>query len=42
MSAVWQVEVVHVQSGDRWVFDCHDWLDKKCTWQKVLPVAYGA
>ncbi|KAF6255158.1 Lipase/lipooxygenase [Scenedesmus sp. NREL 46B-D3] len=40
MFAPWHlrlVEVVHVHSGQRWQFDCHDWIDKKCMWQRVLP-----
>lgn len=32
-----QVEVVHVQSGQRWLFDCHDWIDGRCGWQRLLP-----
>eukprot|EP00879_Flechtneria_rotunda_P009966 GHRR01010422.1.p1 GENE.GHRR01010422.1~~GHRR01010422.1.p1 ORF type:complete len:102 (-),score=22.71 GHRR01010422.1:357-662(-) len=40
MPASWhlrQVEVVHLHSGQRWVFDCHGWIDKRCSWQRVLP-----
>jgi hypothetical protein len=40
MFAPWHlrlVEVVHVHSGQRWLFDCHEWIDKKCMWQRVLP-----
>ena len=34
-----QVEVVHVASGERTVFDCHDWVDAKCGWQRLLSSA---
>eukprot|EP00775_Hariotina_reticulata_P013432 gene13432-13560_t len=40
MFAAWhltRVEVVHVQSGHSWLFDCHDWIDRRCSWQKLLP-----
>lgn len=40
MFAAWhltRVEVVHVHSGQSWVFDCHDWIDRRCCWQKLLP-----
>eukprot|EP00878_Enallax_costatus_P040672 GHUV01047012.1.p1 GENE.GHUV01047012.1~~GHUV01047012.1.p1 ORF type:complete len:352 (+),score=79.91 GHUV01047012.1:271-1326(+) len=40
MFAAWhlrQVEVVHVHTGQRWLFQCHDWIDKKCSWQRLLP-----
>jgi hypothetical protein len=30
------VEVVHVASGDRWLFEAHSWIDKKCQWQRLL------
>lgn len=39
MFATWHLrgaEVVHISSGARWVFKCHDWIDKKCGWQRVL------
>ena len=39
MFAQWHlrtVEVTHLASGASWVFDCHDWIDKKCNWQRVL------
>ena len=32
-----QVEVVHISTNQRHVFNCHQWIDKKCAWQKVLP-----
>jgi hypothetical protein len=32
-----RVEVTHVPSGQRWLFECHGWIDGKCGWQRVLP-----
>ena len=37
--ALCRVEVVHVMTGSRWLFDCCQWLDKTCGWQAVLPAA---
>ena len=40
MFATWHlrtVECVHIASGDRWVFSCHNWIDKKVGWCRVLP-----
>lgn len=34
-----RVEVVHVASGDRWVFDAHAWIDRRCGYQRILPAA---
>jgi hypothetical protein len=34
-----RVEVVHVASGDRWVFDAHAWIDQRCDYQRILPVS---
>lgn len=31
-----QVEVVHLASNTRFVFNCHNWIDKKVNWQRVL------
>ena len=31
------VEVVHIASGERWAFGCHNWIDKKVGWCRVLP-----
>jgi hypothetical protein len=42
MFATWHlrnVEVVHIASGERWVFNCHNWIDKKTQWSRVLPAA---
>lgn len=39
MFATWHlrtVEVVHIATGDRWVFNCHGWIDKKTSWCRVL------
>jgi hypothetical protein len=39
MFAAWhlrEVEVVHLSSGDTWVFGCHDWVNKECRWQRVI------
>ncbi|GFH11592.1 uncharacterized protein HaLaN_28979, partial [Haematococcus lacustris] len=30
------VEVTHLGSGQRWLFNCHDWINKACRWQRVL------
>lgn len=30
------VEVTHLASNERWVFQCHNWIDKKTNWQRVL------
>lgn len=32
-----QVEVMHVHTGQRWLFDCNEWLDRRNTWQLLLP-----
>lgn len=32
-----QVEVVHVHTGQRWLFDCNEWLDRHNVWQVLLP-----
>ncbi|KAG2501257.1 hypothetical protein HYH03_001064 [Edaphochlamys debaryana] len=31
-----QAEVVHLQSNHRINFNCHNWIDKKVNWQRVL------
>ncbi|GIL93966.1 hypothetical protein Vretimale_245 [Volvox reticuliferus] len=31
-----QAEVVHLATGTRYVFNCHNWIDKKVNWQRVL------
>lgn len=31
-----QVEVVHVSDSARYTFNCHNWIDKKSNWQRVL------
>ena len=39
MFATWHlrsVEVVHIATGDRWTFNCHNWVDKKAGWCRVL------
>lgn len=33
------VEVVHVASGERWLFEAHDWVDKRCHWQRLLAAS---
>ncbi len=30
------MEVTHLASGTRYVFPCHNWIDKKTNWQRVL------
>ena len=30
------VEVYHEGTRSKWVFDCHNWVDKKCGFQRVL------
>ena len=42
MFATWHLrscEIVHIASGDRWVFECHNWVDKKTGWCRVLVAA---
>ncbi|KAI8463909.1 MAG: Lipase/lipooxygenase [Monoraphidium minutum] len=34
-----RVEVVHVASGDAWLFDAHAWVDRRCGFQRILPPA---
>ncbi|KAG1662011.1 hypothetical protein FOA52_009500 [Chlamydomonas sp. UWO 241] len=39
MFATWHlraIDVVHVASGERWSFQCHNWIDKKTGWVRVL------
>ncbi len=39
MFATWHlklVEVTHISSNTTWRFNCHDWVDKHCGWQRVL------
>ncbi|KAG2432966.1 hypothetical protein HXX76_008694 [Chlamydomonas incerta] len=37
-----QVEVVHLASNTRFVFNCHNWIDKKVNWQRVLVANQSA
>jgi hypothetical protein len=32
-----RVEVTHVHTGHRWLFECHGWLDKRNNYQRLLP-----
>ncbi|GLC54185.1 hypothetical protein PLESTB_000832700 [Pleodorina starrii] len=37
--ATWHLraaEVTHLPSGERYFFNCHNWIDKKVNWQRVL------
>lgn len=34
-----QVEVTHVPTGQHWLFDCSEWLDRHNMWQLLLPAA---
>lgn len=31
------VEVTHVHTGESWLFECNAWLDRRNTWQLMLP-----
>ncbi len=31
-----QAEVLHLASNTAYVFNCHNWIDKKVNWQRVL------
>jgi hypothetical protein len=35
------VEVAHIASGERWTFPCHEWLDRRCGWQRLLGTSKG-
>ncbi len=44
MFATWHlrtVEVLHISSNERWVFSCHNWIDKKTGWVRVLSAVKG-
>lgn len=32
-----RVEVAHVHTGESWLFECNAWLDRRNTWQLLLP-----
>jgi hypothetical protein len=36
-----RVEAVHVASGQRWLFDCHAWVDRRCGFQRMLTAVRG-
>jgi len=43
--APWHIrraEAVHVATGQRWVFDCNAWIDRRCDFQRILTAVRGA
>jgi hypothetical protein len=32
-----RVEVTHVHTGESWLFECNAWLDRRNSWQLLLP-----